>query len=117
MGKNVLVMMDTCSPETSGGVSLPESLVEQMTIAAESGIVVAVGSNAFRRHDDGTIWDGEKVEPGDRVNVIKYSGVEVVGVDGRFYRSMGYECIATKLDKDARIFTHLGEIGDSGAGA
>lgn len=112
MGKNVLVMMDVCSPTTSGGIELPQNVVEQVTLAAESGIVVSVGSNAFRRHDDGTVWDGEKLEPGDRVDIIKYSGVEIWGADGRLYRSMGYECVAAKLDKSVRVAAHLGEADE-----
>jgi co-chaperonin GroES (HSP10) len=109
MGKNVLVMMDTCSPYTSGGLMLPENVIEQNTLAAESGIIAAIGSNAFRRHDDGTVWDGEKLEPGERVDIIKYSGVEIWGADGRLYRSMGYECIAAKLDRSVKLHAQVEE--------
>jgi hypothetical protein len=88
-------------------------MIEQMNLAAESGIVVGVGSNAFRRHDDGSVWDGEKLEPGDRVDVIKYSGIEIWGADGRLYRSMGYECVAAKLDKDVTLYASV-ELDEEG---
>lgn len=113
MGKNVLVLMDTCSPMSSGGLMLPENVIEQNTLASESGVIVAVGSNAFRRHDDGTVWDGEKLEPGERVDVIKYSGIEIRGADGKLYRSMGYECIAAKLAPGVKLFAEIDEGGDA----
>ena len=54
-------------------------------------LLVAVGGNAFED------WKGTIPTPGSRVNVAKYAGVEVVGVDGRGYRLINDKDIAGVL--------------------
>ena len=51
-------------------------------------LLVAVGGNAF---DD---WKGEIPREGSRINMAKYAGVEVVGIDGRKYRLISDKDIA-----------------------
>ena len=56
VGKTVLVLMDECASTTSGGVALPQDLIEKMSMAAESGIIVACAPGAFLLNEDMTAW-------------------------------------------------------------
>ena len=107
-GKNVLVMMDVCSPRTMGLVELPEEIVERMNEASESGCIAAIGPAAFRLFDDNTPWQGEKPAIGDRVYVEKYAGIKALGADGQMYRIMDYRAVAAGLAPDAG---DLGKVG------
>jgi len=98
VGKTVLVLMDECSPVTSGGVDLPDDIVEKMSMAAESGVLVAVSPGAFLLNEDMTPWIGEKPKPGDRVYIEKYAGKQVKGRDGKTYRIMDYGSIGATYD-------------------
>ena len=98
VGKTVLVLMDKCSPKTTGGVDLPDDLIEKMSMAAESGVLVAVSPGAFLLNEDMTPWIGEKPKPGDRVYIEKYAGKLVKGRDGETYRIMDYSCIGATYD-------------------
>lgn len=93
LGKNVLVQMDSCSDQTSGRIFLTPDKVEQMNMASESGVIVALGGEAFAYYDDGTRWTDYKPVAGDRVFVERYAGREIRGRDGRTYRLMAYTCI------------------------
>lgn len=93
VGKTVLVLMDACSPTTKGGINLPEDLVEKMSMAAESGVLVACSPGAFLLNEDLTPWTGEKPAPGDRVYIEKYAGKQIKGRDGQTYRIMDYSSI------------------------
>jgi chaperonin GroES len=100
VGKTVLVLMDECSTTTSGGVSLPEDLIERMSMAAETGVLVACSPGAFLLNEDMTPWSGEKPKAGDRVYVQKYSGQQVKGRDGKMYRLMDYGCIGATYEPE-----------------
>lgn len=104
-GKNVLVKMDNCSKTTAGGVHLLDEMRERMDMASTTGAIFALGSEAFRRFDDGTIWTGPAPQLGDRVYVVKYSGVLAMGKDGSTYRIMDYSNIVGGLDPDEIGFT------------
>lgn len=109
IGTSVLVLMDQCATASSGeaGAALlkeagmeaaagnlqtliPAEIIEKMNHASESGIVVAVGSAAFRYYDDGSTWTDYKPQPGDHVFTERYAGREIRGADGRTYRMMTY---------------------------
>jgi len=79
VGKTVLVLMDECSPTSKGGVSLPEDMIEKMSMAAETGVLVAVSPGAFLLNEDMSPWSGEKPKPGDRCYVEKYAGKQIKG--------------------------------------
>jgi len=100
VGKTVLVLMDECSSKTSGGVDLPDDLVERMSMAAESGVLVAVSQGAFLLNEDMTPWIGEKPTPGDRVYIEKYAGKLVKGRDGANYRIMDYGSIGATYEAE-----------------
>lgn len=94
IGDRVLVLPDVASSRSSGGVELPQELTERMSMSAENGVVVAVGSGAF-------LWDpnsvtefrGVKPVPGDRVYIERYAGQLVSGLDGQRYRLMNSSSI------------------------
>ena len=100
-GKNVLVRMDDCSTVTQGGISLPDDMIDKMSAAAETGCIFSIGPMAFTHFDDGTPWTAEKPQIGDRVYVIRYSGLQAQGIDGGRYRIMDYSCVVGGLDKTA----------------
>ncbi len=101
LGDYVLVRMDACSTATSGGIELPEDIVERMNEAAESGCLYHVGDGAFTRYDDGRPWTGSKPEAGERIYVEKYAGIKARGKDGAMYRIMGYRNVAACYDKES----------------
>ena len=100
VGKTVLILMDKCSPTSTGGIDLPADLIEKMSMAAESGVLVAVSPGAFLLNEDMTPWTGEKPKPGDRVYIEKYAGKQVKGRDGETYRIMDYGSIGATYVSD-----------------
>jgi co-chaperonin GroES (HSP10) len=100
VGKTVLVLMDECSAKSSGGIDLPEDLIERMSMASESGIIVAVAPGAFLLNEDMTPWMGAKPQPGDRAYIEKYAGKSVKGRDGKTYRLMDYGSIGATYESD-----------------
>ena len=97
--------MDKCSPTSKGGVSLPEDIVEKMSMAAESGVIVATSPGAFLLNEDMTPWTGEKPKAGDRVYIEKYAGKQVKGRDGETYRIMDYGSVGATYESDAEKIT------------
>jgi len=100
VGKTVLVLMDECSQTTTGGIALPEDLIERMSMAAESGVLVACAPGAFLLNEDMTPWSGEKPGPGDRVYIEKYAGKQIKGRDGKTYRIMDYGSIGATYEPE-----------------
>lgn len=98
VGKTVLILPDECSTKTSGGIELTPDLIERMSMAAESGVIVSVASGAFLLNEDMTPWTGERPNPGDRVYFEKYAGKQVKGSDGANYRIMDYGSIGAVYD-------------------
>ena len=105
VGKTILVLMDKCSPTSKGGVSLPEDIVEKMSMAAESGVIVSTSPGAFLLNEDMTPWTGEKPKAGDRVYIEKYAGKQVKGRDGETYRIMDYGSVGATYESDAEKIT------------
>jgi chaperonin GroES len=100
VGKTVLVLMDECAPKTTGGVEIPDDTLERMSMASESGVIIACAPGAFLLNEDMTPWSGEKPQPGDRVYVEKYAGKQVKGRDGKTYRIMDYGSIGATYEPD-----------------
>lgn len=99
VGKRVLVLMDEGGHMSPGGVYMAPEVVERMSLASETGVVVALGGSAFKHHQDGSSWTGARPGIGDRVYVEKYAGLLAKGVDGRNYRIMDDGCVGAKLRK------------------
>ena len=98
----VLILPDMGAEMTSGGIMLTAEQVDRHTMASETGVIVAIGPDAFKYTPDKTRgWDGYKPEPGDRVYIQRYSGQVMLGKDGKFYRLMDYTCIGAVEAKPA----------------
>lgn len=101
VGKTVLVLMDDCAPTTTGGIDLPPDIIEKMSMASESGVLVGISQGAFLLNEDMTPWLGQKPAPGDRCYVEKYAGKLVKGRDGKTYRLMDYGCIGATYEAES----------------
>jgi chaperonin GroES len=85
----VIVLPDEANEVTRGGIIVPTATKENSSTAATSGVLIAVGPQAFAYDSDRLVrWEGERPQPGDRVRFQKYAGEEYVGADGRTYRLM-----------------------------
>jgi chaperonin GroES len=103
LGDSVLVAFDVASDVTSGGIILPEDMTEKMTLSAETGVIVALGSDAFLWNGDRTRkWEGTKPHPGDRVYMERYSGQLLHGDDGKIYRLCSDKCIGAVRAETAK---------------
>jgi chaperonin GroES len=95
IGSHILVLPDKASEMTSGGIALTADQVDRQTMASETGVLVAVGSDAFLwSQDRARRWEGRKPQAGDRVYMQRYSGQVMLGKDGEFYRVMSDNCLA-----------------------
>jgi co-chaperonin GroES (HSP10) len=95
IGDRVLVKVDEAATTTSGGVYLPDDTTYKMTMAAETGVIVAMGDAAFYwTFDRSKDWYGRKPKIGDHVYLERYAGRVIKGKDGTMYRVMDDRCIA-----------------------
>ncbi len=113
VGKCVLVLTDECSSKTSGGIELPDDMIERMSMAAESGVLVSVSPGAFLLNEDMTPWTGPKPQAGDRVYIEKYAGKQIKGRDGKMYRIMDYSSIGATYEADATETATVTDIADA----
>ena len=83
----VLVLPDKPIRMTAGNILIPESVADKKADGAESGIIVALGPDAF-------IWDSDKLrrlegkekpQVGHRAVFNRYSGIKIAGDDGQTY--------------------------------
>lgn len=87
LGDYVLVMPDLAAEQSSGGVFIDPRTVERHTLAAETGILVAMGDQAFGWNADRSRrWEGSRPNIGQRVYFTRYAGQVILGADGRTYR-------------------------------
>lgn len=88
-GDCVLVLPDQPIKKTAGGILMPEASVDRHAQAAESGVCVAAGPDAFVWNSDRTrkLESGESVV-GKRVVFNRYSGIYMHGDDGQKYMIM-----------------------------
>lgn len=93
IGKKVLILTDEFKTTFADDKLefLPE-VAERMNLASESGVLTAVGPDAFAHNSDGS---KASVRPtvGQHVYFEKYAGLLVMGNDGRKYRLMDDACI------------------------
>lgn len=92
-GPNILVRMDACARQTSGGIIHLDAHTERMDEAAATGCIYAIGPDAFR----GLI---DKPHVGQRIYIEKYSGVKARGRDGALYRVVDEKCVACGIADD-----------------
>jgi chaperonin GroES len=80
----VLVRLDPVTEKTAGGIFLPDQVKEQEKFATVKATMVAVGINAFAEAKGNPAFTPP--QPGNRVMIAKYGGVNVKGDDGADYR-------------------------------
>lgn len=91
----VVVLVDEAVEATKGGIIITDQGQEVQTLAATTGVLVAVGPQAFAYDSDRLVrWEGERPQPGDRVYFQKYAGQEYTGWDGRMYRLLQDRSVA-----------------------
>lgn len=96
-GDTILVLPDVAA-ETAGKAGLvhvPEEVQERMSIASESGVIVAVGADAFKfsAASGRALKQDEVPKVGDRVLFERYAGRVFKGNDDRVYRLMSDRCV------------------------
>ncbi len=68
---------------------LTDQTQESAAFAAITGVLVAVGPQAFAYDSHRVVtWEGKRPQPGDRVTFRKYAGQMYTGRDGLGYRIM-----------------------------
>ncbi len=93
VGDRVLVRPDIASAK-AGGLQLPDDVVERAQMTATSGVIVALGDDAFAWNGDRTRpFGGKKPEPGSRVYYDRYAGKVILGGDNVEYTLMDDKCI------------------------
>jgi chaperonin GroES len=92
----VLVLPDPVEEVTKGGIILSASIVEKDKFATVKGTIVAVGVNAFLEAKGNPAFVAP--EPGDRVMIAKYEGVNITGKDGADYRLMNDTAVVALLE-------------------
>lgn len=91
----VVVLCDAAVETTKGGIVLTDQLQENQGLAATTGILIAVGPQAFAYDSDRLVrWEGARPMPGDRVYFQKFAGQEYTGWDGKLYRLMQDRSVA-----------------------
>jgi len=93
---DALIVLPDAAAETAGSlglIHLADDQIERNALAAESGVVVALGDDAYADIREGSA----KPLPGMRVLFTRYAGRVFKGLDGRHYRVMTQECIAAGL--------------------
>lgn len=94
----VLVLPDTLSDVTAGGIIRPDRVKEMEQAAAVRGYLVAFGGKAFEDFGDPV----PKI--GDRIQYAKYSGVhQVPGADGKQYILCNDKDIAAIITEEELI--------------
>jgi chaperonin GroES len=94
VGDSVLIICDKPVEKSAGGIILTETTRSEHEIAAETGVLVAVGVGAWVWNADRTRpFEGKRPKPGDRVYFTRYSGQLTIGRDGLEYRLMTDNCI------------------------
>jgi co-chaperonin GroES (HSP10) len=120
-GNRVLVKPDEIDEEiTDWGLVLPKDTQEKYQTAVASGVVIAIGPDAFKHvteqilhiHDAGR---KELIEervrgysepfalPGDRIGFAKYQGKKYPGKDGKRYLIINDEDITCRLDPEIEM--------------
>jgi chaperonin GroES len=86
IGDRVLIKPDIAA-STSGGIQIPDEVIDRAQLSSSSGVIVAVGDDAFMWNSDRTRpFGGEKPKAGDRVHFDKFAGKLILGDDGVEYR-------------------------------
>ena len=119
-GNRVLVFADQIEEKTKDTlIELLPDTIEAQQSANASGVLVAVGPDAFSHitervyhiHDQGRELVEERTRgysepfasPGDRISFAKYAGQKYTGKDGKRYLVINDEDITCRLDPEVEL--------------
>lgn len=89
IGNQIIVKVDEVSDKVgkTGSILAPESTTKTNAMAVTTGVIVAMGAEAFSvAHDRVTPWKGKRPQLGDRITFKRYEGEPFQ--DGRPYQYM-----------------------------
>jgi chaperonin GroES len=98
MDLRVLVKPDPAETKTAGGIILPDAHKDREKFAQTKATVVAMGENAFEEaisRFPGFV----RPEAGARVLIGKYSGDNILGLDGQEYRIVNDVDLIARLEE------------------
>ena len=94
---NVLVKVDK-AVSMIGMIEIPADVVDRQHLASTTGIMVAVGPQAFVYNSNRSArWEGDRPYAGLRVVFQRYAGQEYTGIDGELYRVMDDFAVAGSM--------------------
>lgn len=94
IGDRVLILPDKAPEQTAGGVVLTQTTQDHDGLAAETGVLVAIGEAAWTWNSDRTRpFTGTRPKVGQRVWFERYAGSTQYGRDGVAYRLMDDKCV------------------------
>lgn len=100
IGDKILIKPDIYLSQTESGIHITDEFVERMQLATQSGVIVAVGDDAFTWSADRMRpFGGYKPKVGDRVYYERYAGAEVEGDDNQQYRLIEDRQIGAVIEK------------------
>jgi co-chaperonin GroES (HSP10) len=102
-GDRVLVLPDQPAEKSTGGIIMgSEDEREKVALAAESGVIIAMGEDAFIWNSNRTRkLEGKRPEVGTRVFFKRYVGEMYPARDGRFYMILSDHSIGGMETPDA----------------
>lgn len=102
VGDRVLVLPDQASKTSSGLIHFTDEQISRNAEAAETGVIVEIGQEAFIWNSDRTRkWESkDKPKVGTRVAFDRYAGGFYHGKDSQMYRLMDDKCIGATADAD-----------------
>jgi len=77
----IILKLDDVETKTESGIIIPEQVTNKERKAVEVGTVISLGSTCFKDYGE----SADLVKVGDRVTIAKYSGKDVVDIDGTTY--------------------------------
>lgn len=92
----LLVRTDKASEKVGkqGVIYAPEKLTDSASMASETGIIIAMGDDAFMWNSDRSRpFSGHKPKVGDHIVFERYAGRQQRGFDGETYRLMSDTCV------------------------
>jgi len=94
IGDRVLILPDKAPDVSAGGIAFTQTQQDRDGLAAETGVLVAIGEAAWAWNSDRTRpYMGTKPEVGQRVWFERYAGSVQYGKDGVAYRLMDDKCV------------------------
>jgi len=104
VGDLIVVMVDTVSEYVgqSKSIVMTEESKSRMDHGAKSGVIVAVGDDAFTWSSDRKrpFGIGRKPKPGDWVLFVRYAGEQHTGRDGKQYRIMSDNSVIAFIETE-----------------